>query len=69
MPYSSKIRTLEESHRLVVAQIELLEQSDNPNQAKLKSLNEAKGKYLDELRTWRKVQYEESQSINYDDDR
>jgi hypothetical protein len=69
MSYSNKIRTLEESHRLVTTQIETIQQSANPDQEKLKTLVEARDKYLNELRVFRRAQYEESQSVNYDDDR
>lgn len=69
MSYSSKIRTLEESHRLVTVQIEIIQQSESPDQEKLKSLVEARDKYLNELRIYRRAQYEESQTLSYDDDR
>ena len=69
MPYDNRIRTLEESHRLVTTQIEVVQHSDSPNQEKLKTLFEARDKYLKELSVLRRAQYEEGQSVGYDDDR
>ena len=46
MPYSNRIKTLEESYNLVEAQIKLMEKSENPDKDKLNKLWEAKNKYL-----------------------
>jgi len=69
MPYKQRIKTLEESHRLVENQIDVLQHSENPDQVKLKNLIEYKDKYLSELRVLRRAQYESSQSVDFDDDR
>lgn len=69
MPYSNRIKTLEESYRLVESQLEVIEKSENPDVDKLTKLREAKNKYLSELRTMRRAQYEENQTVHYDDDR
>ena len=58
MPYSNRIKTLEESYNLVEAQIKLMEKSENPDKDKLSKLWEAKNKYLKELRDLRRAQYE-----------
>ena len=68
MTYSNRIKTLEESYRLVESQIENLEQSDNPDVDKLTKLRDIRNKYLSELRIMRRAQYEDSQSVNFDDD-
>lgn len=69
MAYSYRIKTLEESYSLVEAQINKLQQSEKMDPVKLNKLTETKNKYLSELRMLRKAQYDDSQSINFDDDR
>lgn len=69
MPYDNRIRTLEESYKLVTAQIEVIQQNKSANQDKLKNLLDARDKYLNELRVLYRAQYEEGQEVNYDDDR
>lgn len=69
MPYSNRIRTLEESYKLVEAQIENIKNSENPDKDKLLKLNEARNKYFAELREMRRAQYEAHQEIDYGDDR
>jgi len=67
MSYTSKIRMLEESYRIIEAQISTLEKSENPDKDKLTKLYENKNKYLMELRELRRLQYEESQRVEFDD--
>lgn len=69
MPYSTRIKTLEESYNQVEIQISKIEKSENPDQEKLRSLIEAKTKYLNELRIMRRAQYEASQTVDFEDDR
>lgn len=68
MPYSNRIRTLEESFRLVEIQIAAVEQSDNPDKAKLANLLESRNKYLNQLRDLRRAQYENSQIVDFGDE-
>lgn len=69
MPYSNRIRTLEESYSQVEIQINTIEKSENPDKEKLSKLNEAKAKYLNELRIMRRAQYEANQIVDFGDDR
>ena len=68
MPYSNRIKTLEESYNLVEAQIKLMEKSENPDKDKLNKLWEAKNKYLKELRDLRRAQYEATQIVDFGDE-
>ena len=68
MPYSNRIRTLEESYNLVESQINALEKSENPDKDKIAKLREAREKYLFQLRDMRRAQYEESQHVDFGDD-
>lgn len=65
--YDSRIKMLEESHRLVEIQIANLEKSENVDTEKLDRLKESKTKYLDQLRLLRREQYEDSQTVDFDD--
>jgi len=69
MSYTSKIRMLEESYRMIEMQISSLEKSDNPDKDKLANLYESKNKYLTQLRELRRLDYEESQRVEFGDDR
>lgn len=70
MPYKNRIKTLEESHRLVDNQLFLLEKTGSTDYDKMKSLQEAKEKYLSELRIMRRIQWDhDHETINLDDDR
>lgn len=66
--YDSKIRSLEESFKLVEAQINKLQQS-NEDHEKLNKLLDTKNKYLLELRDLRRKQYEYNQTVDFGDDR
>lgn len=67
MPYRNRIRTLEESYRMVQDQIEILEQSEKPDKKKLSELCEYREKYLTQLREYRRAQYDEDQRVDFDD--
>lgn len=70
MPYTNRIKTLEESHSLVDNQLFQLEKSGSDDFEKIKKLREAKDKYLNELRHMRKAQWDhDHESIDLDDDR
>lgn len=68
MPYSNRIRTLEESLRLVETQINVVQNSDSVDQNKLNNLQQAKNKYLTELRELRRAQYESTQIVDFGDE-
>jgi hypothetical protein len=67
MPYSSRIKTLEESHRLIDIQISNLEKSELVDKDKLSRLRESRNNYLTQLRELRRLQYEDSQRVDFDD--
>lgn len=70
MPYTSRIKTLEESHRLVDNQLFQLEKSDSKDSDKIQKLREAKSKYLDELRVLRRAQWDhDHNTVDFGDDR
>lgn len=69
MSYTSRIRTLEESYKLVEIQINNLENAEVVDQEKLQRLREAKSNYWNQLRDLRRAQYEDSQRVEFDDDR
>lgn len=69
MPYKSRIKTLEESHRVVENQLFQLEKSGGDPQ-KIKKLRETKDKYFAELRLMNRAQWDhDHETINLDDDR
>jgi hypothetical protein len=67
MSNTSKIKMLEESYRMIETQISNLEKSDSPDKDKLSSLYETKNKYLMQLRELRRLDYEDSQRVEFDD--
>ena len=70
MPYKQRIKTLEESHRLVENQIFQLEKSGSTDVVKLKSLKETKDKYFTELRLMNRAQWDhDHERVDLDDDR
>jgi flagellar biosynthesis/type III secretory pathway chaperone len=70
MPYTQRIKTLEESHRLVDNQLFHLEKSGSTDTKKLTELREAKAKYLKELSQMRRAQWDhDHETVQYDDDR
>ena len=70
MPYTNRIKTLEESHRMVENQLFQLEKSGSTDSAKIQKLREAKQKYLDELRLMRRAQWDhDHNTVDFGDDR
>jgi len=70
MPYTNRIKTLEESHRLVENQLFQLEKSGSTDSDKIQKLREAKDKYLSELRVMRRAQWDhDHNTVDFGDDR
>ena len=70
MPYKQRIKTLEESHRLVENQLFQLEKSGSTDVVKIQKLKEAKDKYFNELRTMNRAQWDhDHERVDLDDDR
>jgi hypothetical protein len=70
MPYTNRIKTLEESHRLVENQLFQLEKSGSKDSVKIKQLQDAKEKYLNELRQLRRAQWDhDHERVDFEDDR
>lgn len=70
MPYSQRIKTLEESYDLADNQLFHLEKSGSKDTEKIQSLSEAKAKYLNEIRQLRRLQWDhDHERVHYDDDR
>lgn len=70
MPYTNRIKTLEESHRMVDNQLFQLEKSGVGDPDKIKNLREAKQKYLSELQRLRRAQWDhDHERVDFEDDR
>jgi prefoldin subunit 5 len=70
MPYRSRIKTLEESIRILDNQIFQLEKSSSTDTKKLSELNETKDKYRKELRILTRQQWDhDNERVDLDDDR
>lgn len=70
MPYKSRIKTLEESYRLVDNQLFQLEKSGAGEPEKIKSLRDTKQKYLSELQLLRRAQWDhDHERVDFEDDR
>lgn len=69
MPYTNKIKTLEESYSIVEAQLSQLVKLGSTDTTKMKTLQELKSKYLDELRLMRHAQWDNDQVVDMGDDR
>jgi hypothetical protein len=68
MPYRSRIKTLEESIRMLDDQIFRLEKS-NGDAEKIKKLLETKDKYFTELRLMNRAQWDhDHERVDLDDD-
>ena len=67
MSYTNRIKTLEEAYRILEAQIKNIEDSENKDKDKLSSLYESKNRCLMQLRELRRLDYEESQRVEFDD--
>jgi prefoldin subunit 5 len=70
MPYKNRIKTLEESVRLLDNQIFQLEKSGNTDPEKIKKLRETKDKYFTELRLMNRAQWDnDHNTVDFGDDR
>lgn len=70
MPYTNRIKMLEESHRMVDNQLFQLEKSGTGDPVKIQKLRETKEKYLDELRHMRRAQWDsDHETVDFGDDR
>jgi len=70
MPYRSRIKTLEESIRILDNQIFQLEKNSSIDTKKLFELNETKDKYRKELRILTRQQWDhDNERVDLDDDR
>ena len=70
MPYTNRIKSLEESRRLVENQIFLIEKSRSADPKRLAELREASVKYNTELRQMIRAQWDhDHETVNLDDDR
>ena len=70
MPYTQRIKTLEEAYRMVDNQLFQLEKSGSGDNEKIKKLQDAKSKYLDELRVMRRAQWDhDHERVDFDEDR
>lgn len=70
MPYTNRIKTLEESYRLLDDQIFQLEKTGSTDKDQIKKLQDTKSKYLNELREMRRAQWDhDHERVDLDDDR
>jgi hypothetical protein len=70
MPYKNRIKTLEESVRLLDDQIFQLQKEGSADISKVKTLIETKDKYMSELRLMIRAQWDhDHETVNFDDDR
>lgn len=70
MPYKQRIKTLEDSHRLVDDQLFQLEKSGSTDIKKIADLRIAKNKYLSELRMLNRAQWDhDHETVDLDDER
>ena len=70
MPYKSRIKTLEESIRLVDNQLFQLEKNGSTDTKKLNELKEIKDKYSKEVRLMIRAQWDnDHNTVDFGDDR
>lgn len=70
MPYTQRIKTLEDAFRMVDNQLFQLEKSGSTDKEKIKKLQETKEKYLGELRVMRRAQWDhDHERVDFDEDR
>lgn len=70
MPYKQRIKTLEDSHRLVDDQLFQLEKSGSTDTKKIADLRIVKNKYLGELRMLNRAQWDhDHETVDLDDER
>lgn len=70
MPYKQRIKTLEESYRLVENQLFQLEKSGNADPKRLAELRTTSVKYMTELRQMNRAQWDhDHDTVDFGDDR
>jgi hypothetical protein len=70
MPYKNRIKTLEESVRLLDNQIFQLQKEGSADINKVKTLIETKDKYMSELRKMIRAQWDhDHETVDFGDDR
>jgi hypothetical protein len=70
MPYRNRIKTLEESYRLVEIQLSQLQKSGVTESDKMRQLLDAKAKYTTELNQMRRAQWDhDHETVDFEDDR
>ena len=70
MPYKSRIKTLEESIRLLDNQIFQLQKEGSADISKVKTLIETKDKYMSDLRSMIRAQWDhDHETVDFGDDR
>lgn len=70
MPYKNRIKTLEESVRLLDNQIFQLQKEGSADTSKVKTLIETKDKYMSELRLMIRAQWDhDHETVDLNDDR
>lgn len=70
MPYKNRIKTLEESVRLLDNQIFQLQKEGSADISKVKTLIETKDKYMSELRLMIRAQWDhDHETVDLNDDR
>ena len=70
MTYENRIRHLEQLHHDIDAKIDFMENKHpHVEEIKLHEMKKQRLAYRDELSTLRRHQYEESQIVNFDDNR
>jgi hypothetical protein len=70
MPYKNRIKTLEESIRLLDNQIFQLQKEGSTDTSKIKTLIETKDKYMSDLRSMIRAQWDhDHETVDFGDDR
>lgn len=67
--YESRIRHLEKLHQDVDNRVDVMEKTGLFNDTNLNTLKKQRLEYRDELSRLRRLQYEESQRVDFEDDR
>lgn len=67
--YENRIRHLERLHQDVDNRVDVMEKTGVFNDTNLNTLKKQRLEYRDELSRLRRLQYEESQQVNFEDDR
>ena len=68
--YESRIRYIEETHRILNEKIDLMERTGNFDDIELTKLKKQRLQYRDELAKLRRLQWEnDHETVDYDDER